>query len=191
MFCGSLNGILEEFEVDKITKRMKAADKARSGEVIVDTARFMAPALKKPKREEKKEEMPEDIENRRVLEAGLMRAQDIQRQKREQLEATKRIMPNPPRNLKRMAPSLASASTASSQDELLNSLKVAASDRFVKKAGPCPSNSVSHNAPEGLTCLVCDSAIKKVSGVPYSTPAGTHVFSPSQMAFTMMYLTLF
>lgn len=191
MFCGSLNGILEEFEVDKITKRMKAADKARSGEVIVDTARFMAPALKKPKREEKKEEMPEDIENRRVLEAGLMRAQDIQRQKREQLEATKRIMPNPPRNLKRMAPPLASASTASSQDELLNSLKVAASDRFVKKAGPFPSNSVSHNAPEGLTCLVCDSAIKKVSGVPYSTPAGTHVFSPSQMAFTMMYLTLF
>lgn len=164
---GTLDGILRDVQAAKNMKRMKAADKARTGEGVVNTARFVVPSAKKPRQEDKKNEMPEEIENRHMLVAGLKMAQDIQRQKREQLEASKLATKSQYGQLKRKVDlALASVSTSSlpslNRDKLANSLKVAGTDHFVKNVRPIPSESklVGYNAPEGLTCLVCDSTIR-------------------------------
>ena len=161
-----LHGIIQEVNAAKIKKRMKASDKARTGESVVETARFLPPALKKCRQDEKKAEMSEDIENRHLLESGLIKAQEIQRQKRENIEVTKRTLLKEKCKLERNAQSVESVANSVSRgtndDLVLNSLKVAGTDRFFGKVGPLPLKRISYNTPTGLTCLVCERDIKKV-----------------------------
>ena len=185
-----LHGIIQEVNAAKFKKRIKASDKARTGESVVETARFLPPASKKLRQGDMNDEMSEDMENRRLLEAGLLRAQEIQRQKRENVETAKQTLLKEQVKLERkdlLVESVANSDSRGPQDDLiLNSLKVASTDRFVKKVGPLPLKCVSYNAPTGLICLVCERVIKKVRWFSFLTTGNivgrmfTHTCLPNE-----------
>jgi hypothetical protein len=181
--------LVEELKSSHNVQALKQAEKSNVGEDSVDISLFSKPQVTLKKQAAQEEETKEEVETRKSMEAALMRAEEVNRAKRERLQAQHAslvVKPevshmNPyaarskpaPASVKHGPPTQdailsakrvrrSPAKSPSKSDPVMKVLREAERSTFVDGRSGVRQRKIKSNLPHGFTCKICDLPPDKV-----------------------------